>query len=121
VTSEVAGEGQSRIALDAPVLAQALALACRSAGIHHAVLGLYREWARLRDGGVTTAGRASSAPYARQLNDAEFVTTMASGLAASKRDVPQWRALGELPPERPSRQPHALRLVGTSSPNLSDR
>jgi hypothetical protein len=121
VTSEVAGEGQSRIALDAPVLAQALALACRSAGIHQAALRLYREWARLRDGGVTTAGRASSAPYARQLNDAEFVTTMASGLAASKRDVPQWRALGELPPERPSRQRHALRLVGTSSPNLSDR
>jgi hypothetical protein len=119
VTSEVAGEGQSRITLDAPVLAQALALTCQSAGIHQAARRLYGEWARLRDGGVTTGGRASSAPYARQLSDAEFLTTMTCGLAASKRDVPQWRALGASPSERADRQPHALRLVAAPSPTLS--
>jgi hypothetical protein len=121
VTSEVAGEGQSRIALDAPVLAQALALTCQSAGIHQAARRLYREWARLRDGGVTTAGRSSKAPYARQLSDAEFLNTMASGLAASKREVPLWRALGEASSERADRQPQALRLVATPAPTLSHR
>jgi hypothetical protein len=119
VTSEVAGEGQSRIALDAPVLAQALALTCQSAGIRQAAHRLYREWARLRDGGVTTTGRGSNAPYARQLSDAEFLTMMTSGLAASKRDVPQWRALGEASSERADRQPQALRLVAVPSPTLS--
>ncbi|MBA4043888.1 MAG: hypothetical protein C0471_05645 [Erythrobacter sp.] len=119
ITSEMAGEGQRRIALDASALVQALALYCRNAGANHAASRLYDSWARLRDGGVTTIGRASDAPYARQVSDAEAVAMLTKGLAVSKRAVLPWRALGDASAERANRQPQALRLVAAPSPTLS--
>lgn len=119
VTSEIAGDGQSRIALDASVLVQALALTCQSAGIHRAARRLHSEWARLRDGGIATAGRGTSAPYARRVSDAEFVAMLTTGLAASRRDVPRWRALGETAASPLDGKPRGLRVVATTAPALT--
>ncbi|TAD77713.1 MAG: hypothetical protein EAY70_07995 [Sphingomonadales bacterium] len=93
VTSEVQGEGQSRLAFDAPALIHGLALALHGGGAARAATRLHEAWARLRDSGVTTSGRGSDAPYAKQVSDPEFITMLCRDVAVSRRPQPGWHAL----------------------------
>jgi hypothetical protein len=95
VTCEVAGEGAAgTMALDAPALVHGLALALNAAGAARAARRLHDAWARLRDSGVTTAGRGSGdAPYATQLGDIAFLALLCKDGATSKRSQTEWLAL----------------------------
>lgn len=96
VTSEAAGEGMRRLPLDAPALIHALALTLGAGGAGRAALRLHEAWARLRDSGVTTAGRgAEDAPYVSVVDDAAFLAMIRRDAAVSKRPQAPWRALNE--------------------------
>ncbi|HSJ77686.1 MAG TPA: hypothetical protein VK913_03025, partial [Erythrobacter sp.] len=116
-TGESAGEGLSRTALDAPALIQSLALALHHAGHRHAAWRLHEAWARLRDSGVTTPGRASPVPYVNTVSDGDFVAMLTSDRVASKRPVPVWRAIGRAEHPLAESRPAALRLVARNSPD----
>jgi hypothetical protein len=115
ITGETAGEGLSRTALDAPVLVHSLALALHHAGHRYAARRLHDAWARLRDCGVTTPGRGSSAPYVNTVCDSDFIAMLTGGRAASKRAVPVWRAIGSAEQPDATNRPAALRLVARTS------
>jgi len=93
VTAEAPGEGWSRLALDAVLLIQALALTLGAAGARRAAARLHEGWARLRDSGITTAARGTDAPYVTLVSDTEFLALLCAGKAASRRPQPAWRAL----------------------------
>lgn len=97
ITCEAAGEGAadaSPLALDAPALIQALALALHHAGAVRAGWRLHQAWARLRDSGVTTPGRsAGDAPYATEVTDSTFIAMVCRATGASKRQQAEWLAL----------------------------
>ena len=94
ITSETAGEGMSRLALDAHALIHALALTLKAGGAVRAAWRLHENWARLRDSGVTTATRGfADAPYTTVTPDAEFLALLMRGAAVSKRPQSGWRAL----------------------------
>lgn len=96
ITSEVAGEGASRLALDAHALIHALALTLNQGGAVRSAWRLHEGWARLRDSGVTTASRGlADAPYAKVVPDAEFLALISRDAAASKRPQQGWRALND--------------------------
>lgn len=90
---EIAGEGLTRIPLDAPALIHALALVLHEGGVARGAWRLYAGWAQLRDSGVTTSGRGGDAPYLTQVSDSDFITMLCKGAAVSKRDQPPWRAI----------------------------
>ncbi|MEQ5787405.1 hypothetical protein J3454_05810 [Erythrobacter sp. NFXS35] len=93
VASEALSEARGRMALDAVVLVQALALTLHHAGKTSAALRLHQTGAQLRDSGVVTPSRGSPAPYVTEIDDTQFVDLVCSGGAPSKRAVPHWRAL----------------------------
>ncbi len=96
VTSEVAGcgHGAAVLPLDATALVLALALALDQAGAPRAALRLHEAWVRLRDSGVTTAGRgAGDAPYVNVISDAEFIALLRRPAAPARRPVQGWLAL----------------------------
>lgn len=93
VTSEAAGEGASRLALDAPALIHALALTLHEAGLSRAAWRLHDGWARLRDSGVTTARHGGDGPYVSVVDDSTFLDMLVRDAAASKREQRPWRAL----------------------------
>ena len=95
ITAEVAGEGDCQtLALDAPALVHALALGLDAAGAARAAWRLHDAWARLRDSGVTTAGRgAGDAPYATLLSDSDFLDRLCKDMGSSKRKQAEWLAL----------------------------
>lgn len=94
VTSEIAGEGASRLALDSHALIHALALTLKAGGAVRAAWRLHDGWARLRDSGVTTAARGlADAPYVRVMPEAEFLVLLARDGGVSKRPQAAWRAL----------------------------
>lgn len=96
VTSEAAGEGVSRLPLDAPALIHALALTLHAGGAGRAACRLHDGWARLRDSGVTSAGRGGEeAPYVSVVDDAEFLAMIRRDAAVSKRPQTSWRALND--------------------------
>lgn len=115
VACEAAGEGAVRPALDAHVLIQSLALVLYHSGAIRAAGRLHEAWARLRDGGLTTPGRGSDAPYVNEIRDVDFIAMLCHGHAASKRSVKPWRALGNT--ETPNAGSHigVLRVVGSNS------
>lgn len=115
VASEAAGEGAIHPALDAPALIHALGLSLHHAGITHAAARLYEGWARLRDRGVSTLARGSSAPYVSQVTDADFIGLLCKDGAASTRPVPGWRAIGHVGMAARDRRPVALRLVPSNT------
>ena len=114
VSSEGAGDGQRRIALDASTLVQGLALICHASGIRQAARRLHDAWSRLRDAGAATAMRGACAPYAKQVSDAEFVRLLTRDARASKRSVAAWRALGEAMPAQVPAAPCQLRIVSAN-------
>lgn len=93
VTSEAPGEGASRLPLDAPALIHALALSLREAGLGRAAWRLHDGWARLRDSGVTTAGRGGDGPYDSVVADGAFLDLLVRDAAVSQRQQRPWRAL----------------------------
>jgi hypothetical protein len=94
VTSEVPGEGMSRLPLDAAALVHTLALTLHAAGGKRHAARLHEGWALLRDSGVTTAGHGlGAAPYASEVSDNAFIEMLCQGSAVSKRPQPAWRAL----------------------------
>lgn len=96
VTSEVPGCGQGAAALplDATALVLALALALDQAGAPRTALKLHEAWVRLRDSGVTTAGRgAGDVPYVNVISDAEFIALLCRPTAPAQRPVQGWLAL----------------------------
>jgi hypothetical protein len=94
-TSEALAEPGARLPLDAPVLMQVLALTLSHAGMRPAARRLHDAAARLRDSGVVTSTRGSSAPYAKTVSDAELVELVCTGLLPGHRPAPHWRALGD--------------------------
>ncbi len=96
VTSEAAGEGVSRLPLDAPALIHALALTLHAGGAVRAAFRLHEAWARLRDSGVTTSGcGGEDAPYVSAVDDAAFLAMIGRDAAVSKRAQTPWRALND--------------------------
>lgn len=117
VTSEALAEAGARLPLDAPVLVQSLAVTLHHAGMTAAARRLHEACVRLRDNGVVTPSRGSSAPYANTRSDSEFIGLICAGMGIGSRPVPQWRALGEGPAGGTSAPPMRLNLVA-SNPSL---
>jgi hypothetical protein len=115
VTAEAPGEGRSQLALDAGVLIQALALTLGAAGARRAASRLHEGWARLRDSGITTAGRGTDGPYVTAVADSEFVALLCAGKAASRRPQPGWRALDGAINALVGSQIPTLRVVSSNS------
>lgn len=111
ITSEWAGDGAAPADLDASVLIHALALRLRHAGNDRAAFRLHEAWSRLRDSGVTTATRGSSAPYVTELGDAAFLDRLCQPLPATSRPLPAWRALSRDAGGGSQRETIALRIV----------
>lgn len=114
VASEALAEAGSRLPLDAPVLVQSLAVTLHQAGFTAAARRLHEAFVRLRDNGVVTPSRGSSAPYANNRSDTEFVSLICAGMGIGNRPVPQWRALGESPAGGTSADPVRLNLVASN-------
>lgn len=114
VTAEAPGEGRSQLALDAGVLIQALALTLGAAGALRAAVRLHEGWARLRDSGITTAGRGTDAPYVTAVADTEFVALLCAGKAVSRRPQPAWRALDGAKNAPAGSQIPTLRIVSSN-------
>lgn len=117
VSSEVAGEGLSRPALDGPALIHALTLTLHLAGSPRAAMRLHEAWSRLRDSGVTCAGHGADAPYVTIVKDAEFLAMLCAGTAVSKRPAHRWRALNDAKPAITGHQPAPLRIVSSNTPS----
>lgn len=120
ITTEAAGEGMLRPALDAPALIQALALALDRSGAPGAARRLHEAWARARAHGLATPTRAVAAPYVNTIEDARLVAMLTENLPTSQRPVQPWRALGAHRSAAPGTQPAGLRIV-TSSPGAKAR
>ena len=120
VTSEAAGEGQSRRALDAPALIHALTLTLHHCGAGRAAARLHEGWARLRDGGVTTFACGADAPYARLVDDAAFLDLLVQDAAVSKRPQTPWRALKNAEIAKGGSQTPPLRVVASNPALLSN-
>lgn len=114
VTSEAAGEGMSRIALDAPALIHALSLTLHEAGIGRAAWRLHEAWARLRDSGVTTAGHGGDGPYVSIVEDSAFLDLVERDGAVSKRPQRPWRALKNAEIANSGSQIPHLRVVASN-------
>lgn len=93
VTSEAAGARAGCLPLDAQGLIHALSLTLHHMGAPRAAWRLHDAWARLRDSGVTTAGRGPDAPYVSVVPDAEFLSMLQRDAAASRRPQKSWRAI----------------------------
>lgn len=117
ITGEWAGDGAAQPALDAAVLIHALALRLRHAGNDRAAFRLHEAWARLRDSGVTTATRGSSAPYVTELGDAAFLDRLCQPPPATSRPLPGWRALDGTAGAKAKRDKFELRIVASNSTN----
>jgi hypothetical protein len=120
VTSETAGEGMTRLALDAPALIHALALSLHEAGLGRAAWRLHDGWARLRDSGVTTAGHGGDGPYVNVVDDSAFLDMLVRDAAASKRPQRPWRALKNAEIANPGSQIPQLRVVTSSLANSTN-
>lgn len=114
VTSEAAGDGMSRLALDAPALIHALALTLHEAGMGRAAWRLHEAWARLRDSGVTTAGHGGDGPYVNVVEDAVFCDMLARDAAVSQRPQRPWRALKNAEIAKVGSQMPHLRVVASN-------
>jgi hypothetical protein len=112
VTSEVPGEGLSRLPLDASAMVHTLALTLHAVGAGRHAERLHEGWALLRDSGVTTAGHGhGAAPYASEVSDSAFIDMLCRGGAVSKRPQQGWRALENAKNARTGSQSPQLRVV----------
>lgn len=111
-TTWVSGEaldGHAQLKLDATLLIQALALAARQCGCGYVAERLHQSWAALRDRGLVTPSRGSSAPYVNQVAETEFVGLAAGAPPSSGRALPEWKGLASGRSGEPP-QPSSARL-----------
>jgi hypothetical protein len=117
VASEALCEAGARLPFDAPVLVQTLALTLHHAGMATAARRLHEAAARLRDSGVVTASRGSSAPYVKTLEDAEYIAVVCAVTASSQRAAPHWHALAASLAGGAAACPSRLELVASNAPS----
>lgn len=92
------GAGDEPLPLDATLLAHALTLALREAGLSAAALRLHTAWTQLRGRGVTTPARGDPAPYATEVPEAEFIAMLSHCSAAPRHpQTSPWQALKNQP------------------------
>lgn len=91
--SEAVREAGARTLFDAPVLIQTLALTLQHGGMMAAARRLHEAATRLRDSSIVTVSRGSCVPYARTIEDAEFIELVCAGMGAGHRAAPHWQAL----------------------------
>jgi hypothetical protein len=115
--SEVLAEPGARRAFDAPVLVQTLALTLHHAGKGRAARRLHEAAARLRDSGVVSVSRGSSAPYVTVLAEAEWLARICTGAGAGNRPAPHWHALSASLADQTAIAPVQLNLVTSKSPS----
>lgn len=87
------GEGAGYLPLEPTVLAHALTLALREAGLGRAALQLHHGWTRLRASGVTTPGRGDAAPYVTAVPETEFIALLCRDDSLGPQPDRPWRAL----------------------------
>ncbi|MCL9983232.1 MAG: hypothetical protein NBV60_08755 [Erythrobacter sp.] len=109
--SEALCEAGARLAFDAPVLIQTLALTLHHAGMATAARRLHEAAARLRDSGVVTASRGSPAPYVKTLADGEFIELVCAPNSGGHRAAPHWHALEASLAAGTATSPRRLELV----------
>jgi hypothetical protein len=98
--------------LDATALIQSLALTASHAGRHYAAKRLYESWAAIRDSGVVTQARSSSAPYVNEIDEGAFMDQATGDRAANSRPLPEWKSIAyEESAERKAAKPVQLTLV----------
>jgi hypothetical protein len=85
-------------------------IAWPSAPVHEAA-------ARLRDSGVVTASRGSSAPYVKTLEDAEYIAVVCAVTTSSQRAAPHWHALAASLAGGAAARPSRLELVASNAPS----
>lgn len=113
--SEALCEAGARLAFDAPVLVQTLALTLHHARMATAARRLHEAAARLRDSGVVTTSRGSCAPYVKTLEDAEFLDLVCTGAGGGHRAAPHWHALAASLAGGPPAAPVRLELVALNA------
>jgi hypothetical protein len=110
-SSEALCEAGARLAFDAPVLIQTLALTLHHARMATAARRVHEAAARLRDSGVVTASRGSPAPYVKTLTDGEFIELVCAHNASGHRAAPHWQALAASLAAGATVAPRRLELV----------
>lgn len=110
VTCEAMTPTSGRPGLDATALMQSMALLARHSGRQFAANCLYEGWAALRDRGIVTAGRSSSAPYVNEIGDEAFVGLVDRDYAGNTRRLPAWKAVSCQEQSAP-KAPHNARLT----------
>ncbi|MEM7687948.1 MAG: hypothetical protein AAF291_02910 [Pseudomonadota bacterium] len=93
VTSEALPGTTRSNGLDTTALLQALALLAKHTGRHYAARHLYESWAAVRDAGVVTTARHSSAPYVNEIDEAAFIDQATRNPPARTRPLPSWKGL----------------------------
>lgn len=78
---------------DATVLIQALALVAKHSGHHYTAKRLYESWAAVRDNGVVTATRSSSALYVNEIDEAALISRATHDRYSDTRPLPSWKGL----------------------------
>lgn len=100
--------------LDATLLMQSLALVARQRGNGYVAERLHQAWSSLRDKGVSTPSRSSSAPYVNLVSEAEFIDLAATARSGNGRAVAAWKAIAaRRSSEGRGRMPAQLSLVAS--------
>lgn len=93
VTCEALDGATNNNALDATALMQSLALVARNSSRHFQAERFFKSWAAVRDTGVVTPARSSSAPYVNEIDEAAFIDRAASNGVQTSRPLPNWKGI----------------------------
>ena len=94
VTCETLDRAGVPIDLDATALLQSLALFASHSARQYAAQRCFQSWAAVRDSGVITPSRSSSAPYVNEIEEAAFIDRAASNGGQTSRPLPSWKGIG---------------------------
>ena len=94
VTCEALDRAGVAIDLDATALVHSLALFAHHSASQYAAQQFFQSWATVRDSGVVTPARSSSAPYVNEIEEAAFIDRAASNGVHSSRPLPSWKGIG---------------------------
>ncbi|MEL7217984.1 MAG: hypothetical protein AAGK01_06090 [Pseudomonadota bacterium] len=112
VTCETLGGAKTAGDLNATALLQSLALVARYTSRQYAAQRFFESWASVRDSGVVTPARTSSAPYVNEIAEAAFIEHAVHCVTRNSRPAPVWKGLAsECRARRGSLQSVQLRLV----------
>ena len=114
VSSETLSTPSGPDDLDASALMQSLALLAQHSGRLYAAERLYQGWAVIRDSGVTTALRTSSAPYVNEITEHAFIDLVTQNRAYTGRALPVWKSIASQDRgESKAKAPARLSLVAS--------